>query len=274
MIDDSNLRIQSIDDVSDPRLDLYRQLKIIRKELARSYFICEGLLLLERLIGSKFRIHSVVTIDRHKEKVITMLKNQFGVEIYVIPNGMIDQLVGFNFHRGILACGYRPEKICFDPFVSQPREAITMIGLPQVQDPGNLGSILRLAAGFGAAGIVAGDGCPDPFSRRVLRVSMGGAFRVPVWEIKGFAAWMTSAQKDHQLTAVAAVLDSDAVPLHRFHWPRRTLLVLGKEDTGLPEEIISACSAQVTIPMQPGTDSLNVAVAAGIMLHSISTREG
>ena len=268
------MSIVYITDPTNPLLDPYRQLKIIRKEIAKQLFVCEGMLLLERLVGSRFEIHSVVAIERQLGAVKQCLVGREAVPIYVIADDAIHGLVGFNFHRGVLACGYRQAPISIQNALAPTQNRITLLGLPQIQDPGNFGSILRLAGGFGVAGILVGAGCPDPFSRRVLRVSMGGAFRVPVWHAEKFVECMRSVEDQFQVVTVATVLSAAAVPLHKLEWPLRTLLILGREDSGLPTEIVLACSRNVTIPMCEGTDSLNVAVAAGIMLHAISACQG
>jgi tRNA G18 (ribose-2'-O)-methylase SpoU len=266
--------ILRIHDRSDQRLEPYRQLKIIRKELARQLFICEGMLLLERLLDSGYGVHSVLTIERQLDEVLRRTAGQDEITIYVISDDSMDELVGFDFHRGVLACGYRRPAGSIRIVLEQTEHPVTLVGLPQIQDPGNFGGILRLAGGFGVAGIVVGEGCPDPFSRRVLRVSMGGALRVPVWPAEHFADHVKFLAEQFQVVPIAAVLGADAVPLHKLDWPRRTLLILGREDVGLADEIVAVCSQKVTIPMYGGTDSLNVAVTAGIMLHAISARRG
>ncbi len=263
--------IEPLEDLSDPRLDPFRQLKFIRREQAAKFFIAEGMLLLERLIASDFEIHSVVVIERLLPHVLPIVPSI--CQLYVIPDAGINTLVGFDFHRGVLACGVRRKPILLEEALAG-EEPLTVLVLPQVQDPENLGSLLRLSAAFGVAGIVTGGGCPDPFSRRVLRVSMGGALRIPVWQVDDCVTFLGHSAANYNLKSVASVLAADATPLRQFRWPNRTALVLGREDQGLPTHIVQLCGAKITIPMHPGTDSLNVAVAAGIMLHAITNGEG
>ena len=113
---------------------------------------------------------------------------------------------------------------------------------------------------------IYGAGCADPFSRRVLRVSMGNALFVPVIESAQPEALLDELQRRFSVVTVATVLDGDAEPLESVECPDRVALVFGNESDGLADEWSARCQRRVTIPMQGGTDSLNVAVSAGIFL--------
>ncbi|MBI2477579.1 MAG: RNA methyltransferase [Planctomycetia bacterium] len=108
--------------------------------------------------------------------------------------------------------------------------------------------------------------CSDPFSRRVLRVSMGATLKLPLIESDDVGADLHLLRNDFQFERLATVL-KDAEVLERSRRTDRIALLIGNEAHGLPDEISHACERRVTIPMQLGTDSLNAAVAAGIMLH-------
>jgi tRNA G18 (ribose-2'-O)-methylase SpoU len=141
----------------------------------------------------------------------------------------------------------------------------TVVVLPDVQDPTNLGSIIRSAAAFGCAAVILGGRCADPFSRRVLRVSMGAALFIPIIKSRELAADLNQlAEADFEL--VATMLDPAAKPLASYRRAPRTGILLGSEGHGLAGEWVSLCERQVTIPMQAGVDSLNVSVAAAVVL--------
>ena len=150
---------------------------------------------------------------------------------------------------------------------------MTLVVCPDVQDPTNLGSIIRTTAAFGCAALVLGERCADPFSRRVLRVSMGAALQLPIIESAALADdWPQLAAAGFELVATV-VGDAAAESLASFCPGPRTAILFGSEGHGLAAEHLALCRRRVTIPMQLGVDSLNVAVAAAVVLYEL-TRAG
>jgi tRNA G18 (ribose-2'-O)-methylase SpoU len=151
--------------------------------------------------------------------------------------------------------------------------AQTLVVLPEVRNVENLGLIIRTAHGLGVDGLLlSGKGC-DPYARRVIRVSVGSVFGLPIARSADLGADLCRLKDEHGFTLIAAVADADATPIHTF---RRTgdqgvAVVFGNEPDGLSDVWAGLCNARVTIPMKPGVDSLNLAVAAGIILHRITS---
>ncbi|MGZ4257970.1 MAG: TrmH family RNA methyltransferase [Gaiellaceae bacterium] len=130
----------------------------------------------------------------------------------------------------------------------------TGVALWQVADPGNLGTILRAAHGLGPAFVALSAGCADPTGPKALRASMGAVFRVPVGQFE-----------DAPGRRVALVARGGE-PLAELDLAGPVTFVLGAEREGLPESVADACDARASIPLEPGAESLNVALAAGIAL--------
>ncbi len=141
-----------------------------------------------------------------------------------------------------------------------------------MQDPENLGAILRLSGAFGVDAVLLGPDCPNPFSRRVLRVSMGAGFALPIVEADDLEAELAALAEQWGCERWATVLDPAAEPLAQLTRPARLALLLGSEGHGLTERWIAQTDRRVTIPMRSGADSLNVAVAAGIFLYQLVRR--
>lgn len=136
--------------------------------------------------------------------------------------------------------------------------------LERIQDPGNLGTMIRTAEAFGLGGVLLTDGCCDPYSPKVLRSSMGGVFRLPLIAVG------TLAERLPQLHAAgfrsyACVVDRDAEAVQRTAFPCGSICVIGNEGSGLLPETARACSERVTIPMAGRAESLNASMAAGIV---------
>jgi tRNA G18 (ribose-2'-O)-methylase SpoU len=132
----------------------------------------------------------------------------------------------------------------------------------------NLGSVIRSAAALGAHALLLGRRSCDPFSRRALKVSMGAAFSLPLAAMDNEERACDVLQQAGYPIAAACV-DPDAVPLAEFRRGKRLCLVLGNEASGVGEPWISRCAIRLRVPMNEDTDSLNVAVAAGIFLHAL-----
>src|SRR5207249_4304613 len=132
--------------------------------------------------------------------------------IYVASRDVLMKTIGFHFHRGILACGRRKSAPSLDETLARLGPRATLVVCPDVQDPTNLGSIIRSTAAFGCDGLLLGPKCADPFSRRVLRVSMGAALHLPIIESTDLAADLQQLAKA-SFELIAAVLDPAAEPL-------------------------------------------------------------
>ena len=259
-----------IADLDDPRVAIYRQLKATNRTRGSGQFVVEGEKLLDRLLSSPFSMASVLVGDRDEGRVAA--KVPAGVPVYVLPHAALDLLVGFNFHQGVLACGVRRAWPGMDERAEKMGQRATVVVCPRLDNPENLGALIRLADVFGVDVVLAGPRCPDPLSRRVLRVSMGTALRVPVIVSEGPALERDVARLVARwgFTMAATVTAPDAEPLDTFVRPGRLALLLGSESAGLEPEWIARCERRLTIPMRPGAESLNVAVAAGIILHHVT----
>jgi len=262
-----------IESLDNPRVQPYRQLKGSSVMRRGELFIAEGTKVVERLLASDFETVSVLISEKREAEWGPKVPAE--IPLYVIPQELGAQLVGFNFHVGVVACGRRRaspklEKILGDP--GRPSGLGTPIpGLfavcPNCDNPENLGAIIRISRGFGVDAVLLGKGCCDPFSRRVLRVSMGAAFKQPIVESRDLAADLARLRSEWGFELAATVLDSTAEPLHAASRTDRLAILFGNEHAGLSAEWIALCDRRVTIPMQGDTDSLNVAIAAGIVLH-------
>ena len=137
-----------------------------------------------------------------------------------------------------------------------------------VQDPGNVGAIVRAAEAYGVTGIVTGSGCADPFGWKALRGSMGSTFRVPVAADHDVLGAMTHARARGIRLFATVPRGGTGVDAVDLRVP--SAILLGGEGAGLSEDLIEAADELLTIPMRPPVESLNVAVAAAIILYEAS----
>ncbi len=262
--------VVTIQDLNDPRLDVYRSIRTRNLTRWSGRFIAEGKPLVERLLGSDHQIESVLIDHRFLDEAEAWLPES--ITVLSVPHERIAELIGFQFHRGYLACGLR--KQILDASELQPmlpsRSHWVGAMLIGIQDPENLGTIIRTSAGLGIRDVILGPGTADAYSRRVLRVSMGGVFRVSLFHCSDAVGFLHQA-KLCGITTWATSLQNPSRRLMDCRVTGPTIAIFGNEAYGLPAEVQSVASERVNIPMAPGTDSLNVAVTAGIVLHYLST---
>lgn len=258
-----------VDSIDDPRLACYRELNERNLTRQSGLFIAEGERVAERLFASRFETVSVLAELSLATRYQLLLPPQ--VPIYVVSRELLKDTIGFNFHRGVVACGRRKTRMPAAEIIlaAAIQASATIVVCPGIEDPTNLGSIIRSAAAFGCTGLVLGGKCADPFSRRVLRVSMGAALQLPIVESPDLGADLAAlTAADFEL--VATVLDSAAEPLSKAARGQRLVVLLGSEGHGLESQWLARCHRRVTIPMQLGIDSLNVAVAAAVVLYEFT----
>ncbi|MBP3493850.1 MAG: RNA methyltransferase [Oscillospiraceae bacterium] len=135
--------------------------------------------------------------------------------------------------------------------------------LDGVQDPGNVGTILRTADAFECDGLLLLDGCADPYSPKTVRASMGAIFRRSVWTCT--AQQMAQALKASHIPLYGAALRDDTLDARAVDYSRAALAI-GSEGRGLTEEVLSLCDKTIRIPMSPRCESLNAAIAATVLL--------
>lgn len=219
-----------------------------------------------RLLASDYETESVLLDQRHADQYLSQIP--VDVPVWLVPHEHIEQLLGFNFHRGVLACGCRPMQLQVrDDFGASPQANETLVAAIGVQDPENLGNILRCCAGLGIQRVIIGPGTADPLSRRVLRVSMGNALRLRLLHSRHIEADLFHLRKNFGVQIIATSLQEGSLPLESVARTGPCLILVGNERYGLPIEVQQAADTRVRIAMELGTDSLNVSMASGIVMH-------
>jgi RNA methyltransferase, TrmH family len=183
-----------------------------------------------------------------------------GVPLRRVHEDVLSILSEMDTSPGLLAIGRRPR---FDEERLYGERPLVVIAAG-LQNPGNLGALLRSAEAAGATGAYLTEGTADPFSWKALRGSMGSAFRLP--HVRGLAAAAAVERVRARGLRLVATDTRGAVPYDRADFRPPTALLLGSEASGLDPELAAAADLCVTVPMQPPVESLNVGVAAGVLL--------
>jgi len=263
----------AIDNLSDARIDVYTRLKDREAAAMDGRFIAEGELVVRRLLASSYQTESVLLAERRVEEIAPIVPE--GVTIYSAPAEMVNQIVGFKFHSGVMACGRRGKAMRLDDLaVLRSGREVNLVILPEIAATDNLGSLIRISSGFGASAVIVGEHSCDPFYRQSIRVSMGTIFSMPMVQSTDLMGDLKRLRDEFEVELVASVADEKAMPLAEAKRSHKMGFLFGNEAQGLSKEQIEACDRQVTIPMQLGTDSLNVSVAAGIILYHFTQYGG
>lgn len=258
--------LEYIDDFDDPRLVPFKGMRTCNWTAGSGWFIAEGAKLVERLMRSSYSVHSLLISDKYLDQWQSRVPAE--ISAIVVPEARIPELLGFNFHRGVIACGLRrpPLELRASLAVPLQRDA-TLVALQGVQDPENLGGILRSCAALGIEHVLVGPWCADPLSRRVLRVSMGTVLKLSLYASRDVVNDLVWLKEQHGVESIATTLAEDSVCLEQTSRHGPVCILMGNEAHGLPRELQQAADRRVKIDMRLGTDSLNVSVAAGIVMH-------
>ena len=177
---------------------------------------------------------------------------------------------GLGVAMSIVALFPKPAMIGTDELVARNERIVV---LAQVDNPTNVGAIVRSAAAFGFTGLVLDGESADPFARRALRVAMGTTFQLDIARADDAPA-LFGTLRSAGFDSYAMTPATDAVDLGDVRPARRVALVLGSERDGLSDDWMSRASHRVRIPMSNGVDSLNVAAAAAVACYGLTSRIG
>jgi tRNA G18 (ribose-2'-O)-methylase SpoU len=266
------MEIIRIDDPADPRVAPY--LSIRERDLAgrQGRFIAEGKVVLNVLFSAaRFEAESALVLENRLPGLAdTLSLAPPSLPVYAASQTVMDAIVGFHIHRGVLAVGRKREGDSPETLVGSLPPRSLVVVLVGLSNHDNVGAIFRNAAAFGADAVLLDETCCDPLYRKAIRVSVGAALKVPFAIAAGADSIVTLLDKAgfRQI----ALSPSGAADIRDVARPDRLALYLGTEGEGLPDTLLARLKT-VRIAMAKGFDSLNVAAASAIALHHFSDRK-
>ena len=270
--------IVEITDFSAPELDVYARLTgaQLRACPQGGLFIAEGVTVIGHALDAGYSIASLLMERRHiVGKAAGLIARCGDVPVYTADSRTLEQLTGFALTRGVLAAFYRPELPTLAQVCAGARRVAVLEGL---NDPTNVGAVMRSAAALGMDAVLLTPTCCDPLHRRAARVSMGTVFQIPWARIGARAAdWPEAGVArlhDMGFKLAAMALDDRSVRIDdaRMAAEEKLAIVLGTEGDGLKPETIARCDYTARIPMAHGVDSLNVAAASAVAFWQLGGR--
>lgn len=251
----------------NPTVKLYQRLSSSKKErLQYGLFVLEGQRIVEDALREESGITQLILTQKAQER--------FGEELLqadlrstrtiVISNELGNRIASTDTTQGVFAMCRIPVQRRVRDIVHSGGRYIVLFGL---QDPGNVGMIIRTADALGIDGVIL-SGCCDLYSPKVIRSTMGSVFRMDT-AIENDADALFSELDEAGAVTSAAVIDKDAVLVTECGFEGTQAVFIGNEGNGLPQDIAQRCTRRITIPMQGNINSLNAAMAAGILMWEL-----
>ena len=241
----------------------------------------EGVRLVEEALRSACPVAAVLfseTGERHHERLAPLIdRPEIAIPILRTTDRLFEGVADTEHPQGVAAL-VKPRAATFDDLLRAPETACSplLVVLAGVQDPGNVGTILRTASAFGATGAVTAasgqSGTASPYSPKALRASAGAALHLPILAGMSLPILLTQLRVANVRTLASCVHDAPGggnpllVPW-QVNWCEPVALLVGNEGAGLPEEVERSADARIRIPMASGVESLNAAAAAAVLFY-------
>ncbi|MCD6190301.1 MAG: RNA methyltransferase [Sulfurimonas sp.] len=248
-----------IDDINVDELEIYQQL---REGAFRSdnSFIADSPKVVNILLNTEIQVKSILATQEYYDEFKELISSKIIPKLYLASKSDMQSIVGHKIHHNCMMHGIRPEPAKLEDLGEQ------IIMLDTITSTENVGSIARSAAALGIDSYMLPKEAPHPFSRRALRVSMGHASSLKIYIYDD----IFQAIQDLKLSGYrvyAAEISEGSTYLSNVITPKKWVLIMGHEGKGISDKILELCDEVVTIEMHEGIKSLNVSVAASIIMY-------
>jgi TrmH family RNA methyltransferase len=233
------------------------------------YCAIEGMRILEEAIRSGLKFKAVffrASAENRAERLLPQLAAH--VETLLLPDKLFASAVPSETPQGVAAL-VRCKTFKLEEVLAKS-QAGPLLAIAGVQDPGNLGTILRSAEAFGAGGVLLGEGTVSPFNSKVIRASAGSVFRLPIVQTK--LPGILDPMRELSLRLIATS-SHKGTPLDQANLTGPLAVFIGSEGAGLPHELLAEMTETVAIPHAPTVESLNAGVAASIVLYEAARQK-
>lgn len=230
----------------------------------------EGVRIIEEAVRSGLRFQAIIFSESgrsHAARLLPQISSH--TEALLLPDDVFASAVSTETPQGVAALvKLRPAKL--EDLLQQVSDDLLLVGIAGLQDPGNLGTIIRSAEAFFARGILLGEKTVSHFNPKVVRASAGSLFRQPLIPVKLAESIQALRQRGVRILATSSH-KGVSLPYSDFSGP--CMIVIGNEGAGVPAEILSAADELITIPHSPRVESLNAGIAASIVLYEAARQK-
>ncbi len=241
--------------------------RAVRDGRERDSIFIEGRRLVGEAVISQLSIQMMFVSDAFPSDEAERLIPEFAGRLYLLPERVFRSISDTETPQGIAAIADRPSegRIAIEHRLSdRGLDPALALVLQRVNNPSNLGAVIRVAEAAGVAGVVTTVGSADAYSPRSLRAAMGSAFRLPVWENADLSELISWSQENGINVAALDIKANQTI--YELDWKPPRLLIFGSEAHGLDQDLLGSVDEIVKIPMSGSAESLNLAVSCGITL--------
>ena len=247
--------MEHITSLKNAKVTIWKSLKDRKGRKETGCFLVEGRKMVEEAITSAFPVEAVL-VDADRTAEFHLPGN---VPVFTMPSHVLAAVCDTKTPQGIAAV------VRITEVELKGQRLVAMDG---VQDPGNVGTIIRTADAAGFEGVILSSQCADVFSPKVLRATMGSIFRMGI-RVTDDLPGVLSSMAAEGASVLSSQLDGEPF-YHRSSLNERFVLVIGSEGNGVTDEVKAIATHKVKLPMRGGAESLNAAVAAGIMMYELT----
>ncbi len=253
--------------MDNPTLRPYRTLRRPDDHRRDGIFVAEGQKVVERLIDSKLDIISALMTEIWYDRLHHERPGLHGriPEIYIADKSLVESIVGYNLHQGIMAVGKVPGEPDIRKLLGEAGDGFLSVALDGLMNAENVGVVMRNCAAFGVHAVITGDNSSSPYLRRSVRNSMGAVFGLPIVHSRNLRTTLESMHE--KSVRIIATVPDGKIHVNESDLTGRVCIVLGGEEKGVSPGVLDICTERLAIPMAAGTDSLNVANASAVFLY-------
>ncbi len=245
-------------EVNDPGSEILAPFGNLKNKKHENHIVIDGSQTLENLLLQGATPRYVVATDHFYQNIKTIPQ----CPLYVAPRELLESLIGFRLHQGVLALFDKPANVALTQLEDR------VLCLNGLTGPENVGTIIRSLVAFGMNSLLVDSKTVSPYSRRVARVSMGTYNRIKLCEYGNVTHALESLKKAGY-TIIGTRNAPGSQSISTFKFPQKFVLVIGSEGRGMDLEVEALCDVMIKISIEPGVDSLNAAQAASIILHRV-----
>lgn len=248
--------------ISSRQNPIVNRFRDVARGIERDLMLLDGEHLVEEAAAAGIELTMLAVSDRLADSGVARAAVQTAGRVVAVNDQVLAALSPVRTPTGMVAIARRPIRTIEDVFAVKPQLVVL---LHDVQDPGNVGAAARAAEACGATGLVCTGRTADPFGWKALRGAMGSTLRLPTAARQPIEATLARSKAERVRIFATTARGGLALPQCDFREP--AAILLGGEGAGLPAELLDAADIRVTIPMRSPVESLNVAVAAALLIY-------
>lgn len=246
--------MEHITSLKNPKVLRWKSLKDRKGRRETGCFLAEGRKMAEEAVASRFPVEALL-VDEERLEEFSLPED---ISVYALPAHVLAAVCDTKTPQGIAAVVRMG---------STAQVGDRVVAMDGVQDPGNVGTIIRTADAAGLDGIILSEQCADVFSPKTLRATMGSIFRMPMVVTEDLPGYLTSL-RENGYSVISSQLDGEPF-YQRKPVGDKFCLIIGNEGNGISDAVKATATHKVKLPMRGGAESLNAAIAAGIMMYDL-----